>query len=529
MSDVKDAAALRRESRRLNEEKKTIQIESTTTLRKQELLLANLKRDNETLKRELTAAEQEMGAVMKSKEQVTNLQLQYDGYLSEVKNEQERVAELDKAAAKIRKQLTASRLNKAKVLAQSKDKNAADRQIARLENRVQTATNSYDDQLAVNGKLRIAIDHLTKERKTFVGLRTKLEHEIEVLKSTMAELTDRSNQAHEARTEALAKMEALKEKAEKEHLQSSLELKELNRNIEHERSLKEFMGKKGRSRQAELLEAAKERKKRQDAAVKPEQLIAEYDSVFGTIKEITGITDNEKLVDTFIETEVRNFSLFNLVSELNNNIEKQKERISEMQDLIVKHKEDSARTSAERKLALSKLESKLAVTERRRDELLVQSTHAKDEVATMKSLIADAFTAIGCDPSVFDNTLGEKEVDEANVLQYLGHIEERTNTLLKQLTLVNARATEKWEAEAHRLILENASLGDEGVRDFDPASQLAEKPPAPKGLLGTGPQLGEIGGVEPPAIVDDDDDGDDELVPLSLEEMRKSIRAKTTM
>merc|ERR1712166_597411 len=59
------------------------------------------------------------------------------------------------------------------------------------------------------------------------------------------------------------------------------------------------------------------------------------------IKEISGITNNEVLVDTFIKTEVKTFSLFNLTSELNNNIEKTREQIQEIQDKIVKFNAES--------------------------------------------------------------------------------------------------------------------------------------------------------------------------------------------
>lgn len=521
-----EVTKLKRETRMLSEQKKSMQNESNATIRKQDAMIATLSKDNTALKEELSVAEQEMGAVMKSKETITNLQLQYEGYASEIKQEQARVQELDRAMNKLRRDLQKQRESKATTERNSEDIPASQRRIARLENRVQKATNDYDDQLATNAQLRISIDHLTKERKTFAGLRGKLEAEVLGQKAAMADLTERSNAAHEARNEAILKMTALQEKTEKEQTQASLELKELNRVLEHERNLKEFMGKKGRSRQAELEEAEKERKKKEDAAVKPEQLIEEYDTVFNTIKEITGITDNERLVDTFIETEVRNFSLFNLVSELNNNIESLREQISETEGKITQFNEESESTGQQRKKMLMELEERFSITETKKESLSAKSVKSKESVQEIKAAIAEVFTSINCDGTIFSKMLGDKEVAETNVMQYLGLIEQRANELLQQLTMINARATQKWEDEAHRLILENASLGTSGVKDFDPAKQLADRPPAPKGLLGAGPKIETIGTIEPPSVVDDDDDdGGDDVRPLSLEEMRAKVRA----
>lgn len=522
---MSEVAKLRRDTRVLTEQKKTIQNESTVTLRKQEAMLSTLTKDNANLKRQVEIAEQEMGDMLKMKEKAATLNLQYEGYTAEIKNEQARVATLDQETFRIRKELKKARTSRAKALNDSFDKVAAERHIQRLEGRVKKSTNLYDTQLAHNSKLRATIDHLTKERKTFAALRAKLDTELEGQKTTMASLTDTANQAHEARNEALMKMSLLTEKTEKEQTQSSLELKELNRVLEHERSLKEFMGKKGRSRQQELAEAEALRRKKLDAAVKPAQLIEQYDNAFNTMKEITGIQDNTQLVDTFIETEIRNFSLFNLVSELNNNIESIREQINDTQAKIKQFKSDGQRTGEERKTMLTELEQRLEIAESKRNEFAKLANETKEQVEELKKMVSDTFDSIGCSASAFDQSLGEKEVDESNVMRYMGIIEQRANELLSQLTMINVKATQKWEDEAHRLILENATLGADGIRDFDPATQLAEKPPAPAGLLGVGPKVESLGPIEPPSVVDDEEEDDtDDIKPLSLEEMRSKIR-----
>ena len=80
---------------------------------------------------------------------------------------------------------------------------------------------------------------------------------------------------------------------------------------------------------------------------------------YDQIKEITGINDNDQLVANFIETEDKNFALFNLVNELNNNIELLREQISDVESATKAYKEEIEVAAAERKKALVELERKL--------------------------------------------------------------------------------------------------------------------------------------------------------------------------
>ena len=64
----------------------------------------------------------------------------------------------------------------------------------------------------------------------------------------------------------------------------------------------------------------------QEASV--EDVVASYEEAFAMFKEATGIEDIDKLVQRFIEVEDQNFSLFNFVNELNNEIEILQEKVN---------------------------------------------------------------------------------------------------------------------------------------------------------------------------------------------------------
>lgn len=69
----------------------------------------------------------------------------------------------------------------------------------------------------------------------------------------MGEVIDQSTQAYDARDEAQAKMILLKEKADKDMAQHQQEMKELQRIIDHEKKLREFMTIKSKEREEDEL------------------------------------------------------------------------------------------------------------------------------------------------------------------------------------------------------------------------------------------------------------------------------------
>lgn len=61
-----------------------------------------------------------------------------------------------------------------------------------------------------------------------------------------------------------------------------------------------------------------------------EDSVETYEAAFERIKEMTGEEDLDLLVERFIETEDKNFALFNFVNEQNNEIELLHEHIDEV-------------------------------------------------------------------------------------------------------------------------------------------------------------------------------------------------------
>jgi hypothetical protein len=214
----------------------------------QNIQLEKLEKDNSTFKEQLRLAEMDFTAEQATGNVVRELKARYAGYESEIEAELERVAEFDAAIAEAMYELDDERTFLGETQSKIRSAESYQRQIETMENRLQLALNEYDAQLTTNAGLRETIDHLKKERNVFGGLKKRLQAELLEQKKQMGEIIDESNQAYEARDDAQARMNALKERSEKELQESTMELKELNRVLEQERKLKEFMAAKGRDR-----------------------------------------------------------------------------------------------------------------------------------------------------------------------------------------------------------------------------------------------------------------------------------------
>lgn len=199
----------------------------------------------------------------------------------------------------------------------------------------------------------------------FDNIYHKFERELTEQKKQMADIIEASNAAYEARDEAQSKILVLREKAEKE-LQSYIqEIKEFDRILEQDRRLKEFMATKNSNRTRKPDDVNVARKKgikdnlgnskfpSQEALQIP---LDTYENAFTEIRKVTGISDIGELVQRFIAVEDQNFSLFNYVNEINNEIELHAEDIVELQSKLNAMKIEAVAVEEERRKKLKTLE-----------------------------------------------------------------------------------------------------------------------------------------------------------------------------
>ncbi|XP_068699418.1 coiled-coil domain-containing protein 63-like [Montipora foliosa] len=501
-----ELAKLQRQYRIIEGDRRAYSEETQNHIRKQMEAIKSLEKENEELMKDNTLA----GSVQNQNQDKTNTE-QLSSLLTkedEIKEEIEEVIEetkrLDEQIRMMEKRVKQQRKNMGGVHNSHLHNKRTQKYIRVLENRLDKAKIDFNTCLSENSDLRETFDHMRLEKKTFDNIHQKLEKELVENKQKIMEGIETSTAAYEARDEAQGKMMALKEKADKDLTQYNTELKELMRIIEHDRKLKEFMRIKSEER-AEMMEyelsTQRKKKDEKERGDKAEETIESYEAAFQTIKEATGIEDIDLLVAKFIEVEDKNFALFNYVNELNNEIELLQEQINENQGEMEKFKSEEVELASQRKSLLKGLEENLTLATQQADQNETQFKQTKKIIEQLKSGVDSLFNKINCDRSAITDMLGGASgVTDANMMQFLGLIEQRTNELLQVHGFVTAK---------------------ESDRDGEPV--------APVGLLGQGPQPGMSSvAIVPPTTGDDyDSDGssgsDDEQRPLTQEELKNKI------
>mmetsp|Transcript_12925 Transcript_12925/g.33232 ORF Transcript_12925/g.33232 Transcript_12925/m.33232 type:complete len:540 (-) Transcript_12925:7-1626(-) len=508
-----ELAQLHRSYRMMETDRQKYSEESQSIIKRQRQAIEKIKKENERLKEQLAAESQSDNKQSESSGlgQISQMQEQCEQYQRKIELERRRLEDLEKQSKIYQVKTLEVQQGRGGVNAVKESDRAVAKQVRVLENRLDKALVKFNEALAYNKQLREEIDNLRRERVVFDQINAKLAKELHEKKKEMAQIIEISNIAYEARDQAQNEMSLLKAHADKEQAQFEQEWRELGRVLEQDRKLKERMAGQDRGR----ITADEEGNLRKnlakgnwnvakDKAAQKASLdrVQSFEEAFQQIKAATGIDNIDELVQTFIDAEDQNFSLFNYVNELNNEVEKLEEQIAEIKGEIEKYKGQGGQNDRQRKKLLKDLEDRLASTEARAEQYEAKALKAAKTVSQLEHGIQSIFNKIGCDKSALSDMLGTTGVTESNMMQYLGIIEQRTNELLQ---LYHTHAKERGDAA-------------------EPVAVIGQGPAAPAGST--------IINIDPPVIGDEDDSEDesdeDEERPLSRDELKaKTLRGLT--
>lgn len=400
--------------------------------------------------------------------------------------EEIKAAELSANITSVRDQIKSARVGMGGVNVTREGNNMIANQVHVLENRLDKALVKFNEALHINKELREQIDSLRRERAVFDTIYKKLERELQEKKKEMAFIIEVSNIAYEERDNAQSELSQLKLYASKE-LQSFEEtFKELDELLEEDRKMKDAI-------RARMLEQPKEAAKAKAAAAaaaggtgfedefsvtggtgmgtstkkkknpfspsggggagsgsgsggasgagggaanlgsggSSEVTKETLEEAFNKIRAATRIEDVNALVSKFLHSEDDNFSLFNYVNELNNEIEKLEESRAEIKAEIERVRGNvHGQGDNNRRAVLKHLEEKLQMEEvnsRKFQQLAEQSTKLLEQ--TM-SYVDKLFATMECDDQLITEQQGVPGLSENTLLQYLAAVETKTDGLL---------------------------------------------------------------------------------------------------
>lgn len=419
-------------------------------IKKQRIAIDKVRLENQVLAQELSleSRQSKMTSNEFAKKHVKSLRDEGDAYVRKIEVEKRKIADLEEQVAAMQSKVFDQRHKVGGLNATRDNSKMIAKQIQILENRLDKSLVHYNEALGKNKELREKIDELRRERVVFDGIYKKLEREIHDRSKELKELVQEADAAYKQRDAMQTEMAALKVRAEQESNDFEREWKELTKAIEADRKVhdgaasdgKAAAGKNG-NRGDLTIEQERDLKKKiaqgawligkDKANIQVSQdKVASYEEAFNKIQSATGIGDIDELVDKFIEAEDKNYSLFNYVNQLAAEIEKLEAQVADTKNEIEKYKGQGVNSDNQRKRILRELEGRLEKTHNKAEAYDAKYQAAMNHINQLKTSIMTIFSKTGCNTPGVAELLGSQGVTEANMMQYLGIIEQRINELL---------------------------------------------------------------------------------------------------
>lgn len=495
---------LQRQYRCLRNDRRMYTDETENTLRKQKITIEALVKEKKELEAMMHVASSRQNEKFDQRnvEKLVELLEREAQAQEELKKEKEAIAGVDEKVAAMREKIN----QQSKKMGGSKDvyqeKHVANMKLTRiLENRLDEMTKKFSIALTGNLKLREHINHVEGQKARFLDLHKRLQAELIEGKKEIDRISEVATTHFTIRDEAQHRMASLRERADREMAVYNAEIKDVKRILEHDRKLRKFMTTKAEDRASILEDESMVRaiKKYEAQLSGLQQETSKFEEIFDKIKEATGIEDTDTLVESFIENEDRNFALYNYVNNMNTEIENLKDDIRRLKDEIELIKKEGVDSDVHRKEILNELEQKMVEVT---DELTLVNKEYKAsrrQLELLKPKVESVFNSIECDRSSIAELLGiGVSIDDNNIMQYLGIIEQNCNELLQNKALEKIKKL-------------NESGGDISV----------------DGLQGVGPQPAHGNFlIVPPPIEDDSDQAwhCNDAKPLTVEEVQALIQ-----
>ncbi|XP_001605946.3 coiled-coil domain-containing protein 63 [Nasonia vitripennis] len=365
-------------------------------------------------------------------------------FAEQIHKERQQIAELQEQIIKLSKEVGSLKL---KVRTDNQLKETTSKQerlVFILENRLEVATKRFNVLVADNAKLRGEIDDLLKERSQFNLLWMRLNGQLNTGKQVINDLIEQATITFNQRDEELNKINALKERGMRDLKNHTSEMCELQRTIDNEMKLQEFLGVKGQYREMSDLNAKKEAEKK----AKREEMrnkIAVYNQILTLVKQFTGEEEIDKLTAQFLKQEEENFALFSYVNELNDELEGLQTRVAQLRSAIDEARALNVHRGRQQAETLETIARDLKEQTDRADAAEHKLTECNNVINKLLVGVESLFQTIRCDNSPILELLGEQsQVSLNNVMLYLGIVEKRLSDMLNKLHWIDRaqRSTE---------------------------------------------------------------------------------------
>ncbi|XP_068269044.1 coiled-coil domain-containing protein 63 [Nyctibius grandis] len=351
------------------------------------------------------------------------------------------LAELDKQILELEKQILRQKQRTAKVK-QANCSKRLKKQLETAEMRLNHATVCFDTIMTINNKLREEVEHIRMEKAVLDNLHFKLVKKVDRQRRRINTAAEQLEQAHEQRSEALARISRMKERHNEETEKYNIEMKTRGRILDQENSLKTFMFTKLASR-SEWEEQAKLRKALKAQAKRGQGESQEV--AYMLLLELAEDGDIDRLLNGFTEKERRNMAYATYSMELKEKVHKMERRIKDIQNKITgleMEREQGERSSTG---VLQELEEELLEKTKEADCYQDRCKETSTVLNQLKSGLDSLLKDVGCDVMQIVKQLGDDgQITNSNVMQVFDLLGKIIDKLLLQESVQRYTVADKW-------------------------------------------------------------------------------------
>jgi len=312
-----------------------------------------------------------------------------------------------------------------------------------------------------NKTLKQTIQNLRREQQQQFQIRDKLEKELASKKNQMVQTIVAQQAATDARDKAQRQVEALRqqiaediEEFEEEYqlryeelqderdAQKTLNMQKLN-TTKKEAPAPTSPDKNGEGYTLGNMSTHEEKKmrgqnnkaywsiaKKEVDLKRQTERVQTYEEAFAKIQQETGISSIDEMVTAFITAEEENFSLFNMINELNREMETLEVENGDIKAQIEKLK--SQQGDGKSRVGMKKyLERQIEVSNEKAVLYKQKLDTALKAVDSMKNGIISIFQKVGCNDEALGQQLASTGVTDMNLTQFLGIIEQGINEIVQ--------------------------------------------------------------------------------------------------
>jgi hypothetical protein len=368
-----------------------------------------------------------------------------------------------------------------------------------LELRVNDLKRKLSLQVISNRQRKDQINSLRQKMVLFDTVHGSLGKEFGAHKESMASLMDDSNDVYNERQEALEKIRELVSLDLEESADHRALMEELGDLLDKEAQAREFIEKATKKQRAAKisntieesataeeesalknklsdlkrnLKATKEHIKSVDAR------LVTAEAAFKQLREISGLETTREIVDLFIMNEDENYSLFNFIQQTKEEVDVEAKSMETIKKNMERFRKEQSKLSDHEFKVVNDLKHRREVAEEQISKIMRILVNRRLHLSQICTGVSHVFAHLGCD--LGENTAGPEEgrattagpgapgtpgsstaprtpssptmggsasmtmisegVQEANVMTYLGIIEQRSNEIIQEYVRTRAVA-----------------------------------------------------------------------------------------